>query len=113
VICAAPWTGPVLTAALPCGITRRTDDHTNKIQPPLASANGGFSCPRKRREVKTMSGPVNIDSRGYGKIYKAIMRNQALPLLAKTIYAYFCAYAGNGTKAFPKRDKIRWVLQVA
>jgi len=60
-----------------------------------------------------MSGPVNIDSRGYGKIYKAIMRNQALPLLAKTIYAYFCAYAGNGTKAFPKRDKIRWVLQVA
>ena len=59
-----------------------------------------------------MSGPVNIDSRGYGKIYKAVMRNQALPLLAKTIYSYFCAYAGNGTKAFPKRDKIVRDLQM-
>ena len=53
-----------------------------------------------------MSGQVNIDSRGYGKIYKAVMRNRELPLLAKTIYAYFCAYAGNGIKAFPKREKI-------
>ena len=59
-----------------------------------------------------MSCPVNIDSRGYGKIYKAIMRNQDLPLLAKTIYSYFCAYAGNGTKAFPKRDKIVRDLQM-
>lgn len=58
------------------------------------------------------AGPVNIDSRGYGKIYKAIMRNQELPLLAKTIYAYFCAYAGNGFKAFPKRDKIVRDLQM-
>jgi len=36
-------------------------------------------------EVKIMSGPINIDSKGYGKIYKAIMRNRQLPLLAKTI----------------------------
>ena len=49
---------------------------------------------------------VNIDSRGYGKIYKAVMRNRHLPLLAKTIYSYFCTYAGNGTTAYPKRDKI-------
>jgi len=49
-----------------------------------------------------MSGPINIDSKGYGKIYKAVMRNRQLPLLAKTIYSYFCAYAGNGCQAFPK-----------
>ena len=49
---------------------------------------------------------VSIDSKGYGKIYKAVMRNRKLPLLAKAIYAYFCAYAGNGYQAYPKRDKI-------
>lgn len=49
---------------------------------------------------------VNIDSRGYGKIYQTIMRDRNLPLMAKAIYAYFCSYAGNGTTAFPKRDKI-------
>jgi len=59
-----------------------------------------------------MSTLINIDSKGYGKIYKAVMRNRELPLLAKTIYAYFCAYAGNGIKAFPKRDKIVKDLQI-
>jgi len=59
-----------------------------------------------RKEEEIVPGPISIDSRGYGKIYKAAMRNRKLPLLAKTIYAYFCAYAGNGYKAFPKRDKI-------
>jgi DNA-binding transcriptional MocR family regulator len=34
------------------------------------------------------------------------MRDRQLPLLAKTIYAYFCAYAGKGYQAYPKRDKI-------
>ncbi|MDR1703713.1 MAG: helix-turn-helix domain-containing protein [Clostridiales bacterium] len=33
------------------------------------------------------------------------MRDRKLPLLAKTIYAYFCSYAGNGYQAYPKRDK--------
>ena len=32
-----------------------------------------------------MSCPVNIDSKGYGKIYKTVMRNPQLPLLAKAI----------------------------
>jgi len=34
------------------------------------------------------------------------MRNRQLPLLAKTIYAYLCTYAGSGYQAYPKRDKI-------
>ncbi len=56
--------------------------------------------------MNKVSSPVNIDSRGYGRIYKAVMRNRQLPLLAKTIYAYFCSYAGNGYQAYPKREKI-------
>ena len=58
-----------------------------------------------------MSGPINIDSKGYGKIYKAVMRNRQLPL-AKTIYSYFCTYAGNGYQAYPKRDKIVCDLKI-
>ena len=55
---------------------------------------------------------VSIDSKGYGKIYKSVMRDRSLPLLAKTIYAYFCAYAGCGCQAFPKREKILHELQI-
>lgn len=49
---------------------------------------------------------VSIDCKGYGKIYKLVMRDRELPLLAKAIYAYFCSYAGCGQQAYPKRDKI-------
>ena len=59
-----------------------------------------------------MSSLVDIDSKGYGKIYKSVMRDRNLPLLAKTIYAYFCAYAGCGCQAFPKREKILNDLQI-
>lgn len=55
---------------------------------------------------------INIDSKGYGKIYKSVMRDRGLSLLAKTIYAYFCAYAGCGYQAFPKREKILHDLQI-
>lgn len=59
-----------------------------------------------------MSSLVDIDSKGYGKIYKSVMRDRSLPLLAKTIYAYFCVYAGCGCQAFPKREKILHDLQI-
>lgn len=51
---------------------------------------------------------INIDSKGYGKIYKSVMRDRNLPLLAKTIYAYFASFAGGGTTAFPRRTTIRY-----
>ena len=59
----------------------------------------------ERRSDK-MDCVINIDSKGYGKIYKAVMRDRELPLLAKSIYAYFCSYAGCGYQVYPKRDKI-------
>ena len=55
---------------------------------------------------------IQIDAKGYGKIYKTVMRNRSIPLLAKTIYAYLCAYAGCGQSAFPKREKILRDLQI-
>jgi len=55
---------------------------------------------------------ISVDSKGYGKIYKAVMRDRELPILAKTIYAYFCSYAGCGGQAYPKRDKIVRDLQM-
>ena len=59
-----------------------------------------------------MSNLVSIDSKGYGKIYKAVMHDRELPILAKTIYAYLCAYAGCGMQVYPKRDKIVSDLQI-
>lgn len=40
------------------------------------------------------------------------MRDKKLPLLAKTIHVYFCGYAGNDRKAFPKRKKTVKDLQM-
>lgn len=54
----------------------------------------------------------DVDSKGYGRIYRAVMREMALPIISKAIYAYFCSYAGNGTTAFPKREKITHDLQL-
>ena len=56
---------------------------------------------------------VGIDEKGYGKIYKLVMRDRDLPLTAKALYAYFCSYCGSGTTAFPSRDKIMADLHLA
>jgi predicted DNA-binding transcriptional regulator len=55
---------------------------------------------------------IGIDAKGYGRIYKAAMRSKELNILAKCIYSYLSAYAGNGSAAFPKRDKIVRDLQI-
>lgn len=55
---------------------------------------------------------IGIDSKGYGRIYRSAMRDNNLPITSKAIYAYFCSYAGSGTTAFPKREKITHDLQL-
>lgn len=47
-----------------------------------------------------------INFKGFGIIPKYVMIDTDLTLDAKTIYAYFCSFAGNGNTAFPGRDKI-------
>ena len=56
---------------------------------------------------------IGIDEKGYGKVYKLVMRDKSLPLTAKALYAYFCSYAGGGSTAFPSRDKIISDLHLA
>lgn len=56
---------------------------------------------------------AGVKEKGYGEIYKHVMRDPDLPLTAKALYAYFCSYAGGGTTAFPSRDKIMEDLHLA
>ena len=56
---------------------------------------------------------AGVKEKGYGEIYKHVMRDPKLPLTAKALYAYFCSYAGGGTTAFPSRDKIMEDLHLA
>lgn len=47
-----------------------------------------------------------VNFKGFGLIYKYVMVDPDLTLEAKTIYAYFCSFAGAGNTAFPSRNKI-------
>jgi len=47
-----------------------------------------------------------VNFKGFGIIPKYVMLDPDLSIEAKTIYAYFCSYAGNGNTTFPSRDKI-------
>ena len=49
---------------------------------------------------------------GFGILPKYIMLDPDLTIEAKTIYAYFCSYAGNGNTAFPSRSKIIFDLGI-
>ena len=51
-------------------------------------------------------------TKGYGIIPKMVMQDKRLTIEAKSIYAYFCSYAGAVTTAFPSRDKIVYDLQL-
>ena len=53
-----------------------------------------------------------ILAQGYGLIAKIPMLDPELSITAKAIYAYLCSLAGNGTTAFPSRDKITSTLMI-
>lgn len=54
-----------------------------------------------------------VNSKGYGTIPKAVMKDHRLPIQAKAIYAYFCSYAGAGRRAFPGRGVILNDLKIS
>ena len=54
-----------------------------------------------------------IQSKGFGIVPKLVMQDKRLTIQAKAIYAYFCSYAGNGTTAFPSRNKILFDLSIS
>lgn len=47
-----------------------------------------------------------IKAFGYGTVPRSIMLDKRIHYKAKALYAYFCAFAGNGSTAFPKRDVV-------
>lgn len=53
-----------------------------------------------------------INFKGFGIIPKYAMMDRELSLEAKSIYSYFCAFAGSGNSAFPGRSKILSDLSV-
>ena len=54
-----------------------------------------------------------VNFKGFGIIPKLIMFDKALSLEAKSIYAYFASYAGNGTTSFPGRSIILKQLKMS
>jgi len=54
-----------------------------------------------------------VNCKGFGILPKYVMLDSDLTIEAKTIYAYFCSYAGNGNSAFPSRSKIIDDLQMS
>ena len=52
---------------------------------------------KEKNEIKV----AEVDSKGYGKIPKLVMKDKDLAIEAKAIYAYLCSYAGSGNTAFP------------
>lgn len=53
-----------------------------------------------------------VNCKGFGILPKYVMLDPDLSLEAKTIYAYFCSFAGNGNTAFPSWQTIVFHLQL-
>ena len=53
-----------------------------------------------------------INSKGYGTFPKMVAKDRRLTIEAKSIYAYFCSYAGSGNSAFPQVKTIWYDLNI-
>ncbi len=54
-----------------------------------------------------------INFKGFGTIPKSVMQDRRLNIESKSIYAYFCSYAGAGRQAFPSVFKITYDLCIS
>ena len=66
----------------------------------------------KEYSVETVLQMDGIMAKGYGVVAKFPMRDTALKIKDKAIYAYLCALSGSGTRAWPSRGKILSDLQI-
>jgi len=57
-------------------------------------------------EMKDILRTQGVKAKGYGIIPKLVMQDKRLSIEAKSIYSYFCSYAGAGDTAFPSVRKI-------
>lgn len=61
---------------------------------------------KEKKEIADLIMIEGVDCKGFGVIPKIVTTDTNLSIGAKALYAYLCSYAGNGTTAFPRRDKI-------
>ena len=57
-------------------------------------------------EMKDILRSQGVKAKGYGIIPKLVMQDKRLSIESKSIYSYFCSYAGAGDTAFPSVRKI-------
>jgi hypothetical protein len=55
---------------------------------------------------------TGINSKGFGTFPKIVAKDRRLTIEAKSIYAYFCSYAGSGNSAFPTVKTIWYDLGI-
>jgi hypothetical protein len=53
-----------------------------------------------------------IYAKGFGMISKLLMQDRRLTIESKSIYSYFCSYAGSGKQAFPSVNLIIYHLGI-
>lgn len=66
----------------------------------------------KTKKIADLIKLEGVDCKGFGIIAKIVMTDIDLVPGAKSLYAYFCSYAGAGTTAYPGRDKIIFDLKI-
>lgn len=66
----------------------------------------------QERNVEILLKMDGIMAKGYGVVAKFPMRDTALKIKDKAIYAYLCAISGGGIKAWPSRGKLMADLQI-
>lgn len=66
----------------------------------------------QERNIEVLLQMDGILAKGYGMVSKFPMRDTALKIKDKAIYAYLCALCGGGIKTWPSRGKIMADLQI-
>jgi hypothetical protein len=67
----------------------------------------------KETQIQDVLKVEGVNAKGYGIIPKLLMLDNRITLAAKSVYAYFCSYAGAGGTAFPCREKILSDLSIS
>jgi hypothetical protein len=66
----------------------------------------------KKKRIDDVLRVEGVKASGFGIIPKLAMQDKRLTIEAKSIYSYFCSFAGAGTTAFPSVSKICFDLNI-
>lgn len=66
----------------------------------------------RRNALYLIRSAHDISAAGYGNVPKSVMTDSTISIQAKSIYAYFCVWAGQDMNATPNRDTILFHLGI-